>query len=667
VSLDLLARRNSKAGTYNNARLARTRASAVGGRQVAGAAGLVVVLAGVVFLNPVLVLCGLVLTTSALLMRRLSWDLALPAGVLALLAVSTIVAVAAGLLDIDLLARPWILATLYVLYSAAGAYWSWRPSVPLLSCAAPTGGYGWAAYASAGLAGAIGVAQSFFERMPASWAFTGTDLAQHMILLQDVQRSGSLDYSVSGYPRSFHMLAAFVSVPSPPLDHPLELLSYDMRLVAAATWLCLALVLWAGTTLALRLGAARGAPRLVSVGAAVLFGAGALLTNSFVVTFVYMGAASSLLAIVVVVSLPLAALGLNTRRSRVIVLPVMSATSVMLLAHLWQALIVVPPLAFAVYAVPGLRDVVALATRRKLWDRLGMPFALVTAVSLIMLAAGSIPLLSLQTSGGLALAATAGDLPAVPWLVLCLGLAVAVWMIRDFLRGSTRLFLGSVGGLLLATAVMLRGANNGFDLHQYYPMKVLWFLTIMLGPILALTAVDTGRRLFRPVWRSLDRLGGLTRVCRAAVVASLCAVGFAFCLPPLLGNASTTLASLARYAPRHGQSDSTSIGAVSSARFDIATSYGTRYAAAVTVPVAVADTTELDHYGPYVVSKLISFQTGQPQSYGQAADVCSDVTAVTAGSGRAVVITQMDPDALRAIMKKKGCGDVPVVKIPGGG
>ena len=191
-----------------------------------------------------------------------------------------------------------------------------RPAVPLFTSSAPSGGYGWLAYAPAAIAAAIGLAQSFFERMPASWAFAGTDLAQHMILVQDVQRSGSLDYSTTGYPRAFHMLAAFVSVPSPPLDHPVELLSYDMRLVAAATWLSLALVLWAGITLALRLGAARRVPRLVTVGAAVLFGAGVLLTNSFVVTFVYMGAAASLLAVVVIFALPLAALGLDTRSPR---------------------------------------------------------------------------------------------------------------------------------------------------------------------------------------------------------------------------------------------------------------------------------------------------------------------------------------------------------------
>jgi hypothetical protein len=664
VSLDLLARRISKVGTDTNARLAQTGGSAVGGRQVVGAAGLASVLAGVAFLSPVLVLCGLVMTTTSLLMRRVAWDLALPAGVIALLAISTLVAVPAGLLDIDLLARPWILASLYIAYAGAGAAWAWRPSVPLVTSAAPTGGYGWAAYASAGIAAVIGLAQSLFERMPVSWAFQGTDLGQHMILLRDVQRSGSLDYSVNGYPRAFHMLAAFASVPSAPIEHPLAMFSYDMRLMAAATWLSLALVLWTGTTLALRLGAVRRVPRLVAVGAAGLFGAGVLLTNSFVVTFVYMGAASSLLAVVVVFALPLAALGVDTRRHRLVVTPAWAATSVMLLAHLWQPLMVVPLLAITAYAVPRLRT--GWSMFRRTSHGLGRALAVATATTVVMLAVASVPVLSVQSAGGVALAATAGELPSAPWLVLLLGLAVAAWMVGGVRRGSTRLYLGSVTGLLVATAVMLRGASHGFDLTSYYPMKVLWFLTIVLAPILALTTVDIGWRLFRPVWRGLGRLGGFSRVCRFAVVASLCALAFAFCLPLLLGNGSTTWGSLARFPPTHGHTDPSSSGAVSAERFDIATRYGTRYAPARTVPIAVGLSTGWDKYGPYIVSKMISFQTGQSQTNGQASAVCSDVAAVTAGSGRAVVITQMDPQVLHKIMKRKGCGDVPVAKVPGG-
>jgi hypothetical protein len=633
---------------------------------VVALAGLVSVSAGVVLLNPVLVLCGLAMTTSALLMRRISWDLALPAAVIVLLATSTVVGVAGSLVAIDLLAWPWILAAGYLAYAVGGLWWTWRsPAVASWTSSAPDGGHDWIAYAPGAIAAAIGLAQSFSERMAASWALAGTDLAQHMINLEDVQRAGSLSYSTTGYPRAFHMMAAFASVPSPPLDHSVQLLGYDMRLVAAATWLSLALVLWAGATLAIRLGAARGVPRLVTVGAAVLFGAGALLTNTFILTFVYLGAAPSFLAIVVLFALPLAALGVTTTRRRVLVLPLLAATSVMLLAHLWQTLIVVPPLALAAYGAPRLRRVLTLSALRRPPLGLVKPLGPVLAASMVLLAVGSVPLLSIQTAGGIALASTPGNIPAAPWPVLVLGLAVAAWMIRDFRRGSSRLYLGTVTGLLLAAAAMLRGANHGFDLGQYYPMKVLWFLTIVLGPILALATVDLGWRLLRPVWRRLGRLGRFTRICRFAVAATLCALAFAFCLPPLLGTGSTTRAVLERQLPSPGRVNALSLSAVSAERWDIATRYGTRYSPAVTVPIAVGLSTGWNDFGPLIIAKLISFQTGQPQNHGQTADVCSDIAQVTGGSADAVVITQMKVDVLRAIMTKKGCGDVRVVHLPG--
>jgi hypothetical protein len=627
--------------------------------------GLISVSAGVVGLDPAFVLCGLVLTSTALLMRRLSWDLALPAAVIALLAVSTIVAVAAAVFDINLLVAPWILASLYILYAVAGAYWASRPAGDLVTSSAPAGRYGWAAYSPAGIAASIGLAQAVFERMPASWAFSRNDLAQHMIGLQQVQRSGSLDYSANAYPRGFHMLAALAAVPNAPFDHPVVLLSYDMRLMAAATWLSLALVLWTGSTLALRFGDARGVPRSVAVAAATLFGVGLLLTNSFIVTFVYNGAASSLLAAMVMFALPLAVLGLETRRRRLIGLPALAAASVMLLAHLWQPLVAVPLLAIAAYAAPSLRTSWSTLTRNRP-PGFGRRVGLVAAGSMVMLAVASVPLLSIQAAGGVALAVTGGEIPQVPLLVLLLGMLAAAWLIRDLLRGSTRVYLGSVGGLVLALAVLVRGANRGLALGQYYPTKMLWFLTILLSSILALAIVDLGRRALGPVWRSLDRLGRHTRIGRAAFVALLSIVAVVASLPLHVGNASATLASLARYSQRAGRADLSTVGGASSARFAIATRYATRYGPAVTVPVALGLSSAHDRNGPYIVSKLISFQTGQLQTGGHPAAVCSDVALVTGGSERAVVITQMDALVLRKIMAKQGCGGVPVVRVPGG-
>ena len=76
MTLELLTRRTARGGAGPDGRPVKRGGSGVAAPKIIGAAGLVGVVAGVVLLNPVLVLCGLVLTTTALLMRRLAWDLA---------------------------------------------------------------------------------------------------------------------------------------------------------------------------------------------------------------------------------------------------------------------------------------------------------------------------------------------------------------------------------------------------------------------------------------------------------------------------------------------------------------------------------------------------------------------------------------------------------------
>jgi hypothetical protein len=636
---------------------------ALASRRILCLAGLLFVLAGVGLPNPVLVLCGLVLAASGLLMRWLPWDLAIPAAVAGLLAAATLVGLAGGFLGINLVARPWIVAAVLVSCSAAATFTAGRPGPSFVTRPAPAGGFAWAAYVPAALTALIGLAQAFSERLSASWGFAATDLSAHMIIVQDIQRSGLLDYSGSDYPRAFHMLAALVSVPGAPAIRSADLVGYDLRLVAASTWLSLALLLWTGTTFTLRLGAALRLPRLVAVGAAAAFGACALITNTFIVVFVYMGAAPSLLAVAVLWSLPVAALALRGRSNRVIVLPLLAAMAVMLLAHLWQTLIVVPPLALACYAAPRLPSASSLLRHPR---RLGSPrrnLVVVTA-ALGMLAVGAIPVLSVQRAGGVALAATPGAIPPPPWLVLTLAPVAVGWLMWHCRRGWSRLYVGSLLGLLLATGLMLRGADQGLDVTQYYPLKVLWFLAIVLGPVLALCAVDLGWRVLGPLWRVLARSGQHGWVSRSALAACLALAAITLWLPAQLEHGSKAWRAVD---PRsHTQQSEPRSTQVSAERYDIAMDYGTRYRPAVTVPVAVGLTRPSDSYGSYIVSKLISFRTGQAQSRGSSlASVCSDVEQA-AGSADAVVITQMGAATLRTALQKQGCGDVRVVRIPGG-
>ena len=72
-----------------------------------------------------------------------------------------------------------------------------------------------------------------------------------------------------------------------------------------------------------------------------------------------------------------------------------------------------------------------------------------------------------------------------------------------------------------------------------------------------------------------------------------------------------------------------------------------------------------DSYSSYIVSRLLSIQTGQPVSYGLPQQVCEDVRAV--GQSRAVVVlTDLDPAVLRPLMRRGGCEGVEVVRLRGG-
>jgi hypothetical protein len=229
-----------------------------------------------------------------------------------------------------------------------------------------------------------------------------------------------------------------------------------------------------------------------------------------------------------------------------------------------------------------------------------------------------------------------------------------------------RLYLGSVVGLLVVFAVLLRGAGNGLDVRQYYPMKGLWFLVLVLGPVVAVLVADVGRRLLRPLWLRLDRLGSAARVSRICLAALICAIAFTFWLPQLLGNAALTGTSLTREPVATGRVDRANFTSVSAERYDIATRYVGRYRPAVTVPVAVGMSLGGSADGPHLVSKLMVFQDGQPETLGHPASVCTDVAAVTATGAGAVVMTQMNVATLRAAMQAQGCAGVRVAKIPGG-
>jgi hypothetical protein len=625
------------------------------------AAGVAValVLAGTMLANPILVLLGLVGATTVLVLRRLPIDVAVPAAVLSL----TTAAIAAGLVadvtGVDLLARPWLLTALYVTTSVGVLLASLLRPAPRPG--SPFNRGTWPALLPVAVAVLTALIQAFSLDVAKSWSFWGSDLARHMTLIGGVQQAGALDYGASGYPQGLHMLAALVSVPGAPLQESAALLGYDLRLTASLTWLTTALLLWTGVALTIRLGHRAGLSGRVAAGAALALGGVALLMNSFVNSFIYLGAAPSLLAVVVMWALPLAALARTRWVERFAPVAVASAVAVALLAHLWQALMLVPVAALAVVAVPRLGGLATHLRSSRSWR------VVLSAVpsAVVALALAAPPVMGVRSDGGTALAGTLGALPSAPWWVLAPGLLGTGLLVRRLRDSWARLLAGSVLGFVGVTAVMLYGAGNGFDISQYYPMKTLWFLAIFLGPLAALTTVAGALAMLRAAGRLLDRAGPAARVLRITTAALTLAVVGAFWLPLV------TDAGLATRNTWHGSAVSEAAARAgwanwSAQRYDIALAYGSAHSDAVVVPHYVGSSVVFDRDGTRLVSEVLTFLTGQPELTSDRDDVCEKIDLV-AGASAAVVISKLPSDRVRLEMAREGCaGRAPVVLVPGG-
>lgn len=626
----------------------------VAAAKVMGAAGGLLTVVGLWSGQPALSLLGLMISTAAVLLTWLAWDLALPAAALVLVGLASSAGVAAAATDVDLLTSSgWLVAvmlgwsmTALLLVRRLRVPW-WRRPAPVKSGAACL------AYGPALVAAAVAAVQAASTSVAASWALQGTDLAQHAIELQGVRQAGQLDYLADLYPRGLHMLAALVGGPGAPTE-PATLLAHDLRLFAACSWFSLALVLLMGAGLVLRITSSVALPPRVGLLATTGLGVLLLVLSGTVNVFVSMGAAPSLLAVLVIWSLPAARLELGAvareRRGALTTL-LIAAVSTALLAHLWQALLLVPVVALLLSGSP----------RRwlHLLRQLGPRAAAGAAAAVAACALLALPALLGVMRAGASLAGIPGEVPQPPWPFLAVG-ALAL-LVLPLLRSRFRSLLvlaGPTAGLLLVTAVLLRGADNGFDLTQYYPMKALWFLTLVLMPVTvvvaAAAAVSGGGRL----WVVLARLGAAARVARVASFGVLAALVVSFVLPQIAAARSATLDALRPlWDPAAAE--------LGEDRLQIANQHGARYAPRVTVPVAVGTSAILDRYGSYVISKLMSYETGQPQSHGRALFVCSDIDLV-AGDRPAVVVTKLDATLLQQLMERDGCGDVPIVQIPGG-
>lgn len=615
-------------------------------RAVAGA-GLVLVLVGLATATPFAVLVGCVLAGASVVLPWLALDAALVAGSLGWLLLATTGGLAATWLGTDLLASPSrVAATLAVL--ATGAAVLAAADLPHGRAVRRSSPWVVIAYVPAMLATAIAVVQAVTSRTAASWAFLGTDLVNHMQMVHDIQVSGALDYATNGYPRGLHTLWALASAPALAGQDPRSLLELDLRLVASGTWLSFALVLLAAASMTVRLGRLLGTGSVTTVTAAVLASGGMLACNPFVDSFVFMAAAPSLLALVVMWAVPWAALDLQGHRRRGPALVVVAGVATVLLAHLWQALALVPLVELAA-TVP----VVRLARRQVPW-RTTVRTVLWAGAVAIPVAVLSLPaMVGILHTRGLAQAAVPGSIPLAPVPVTLLALLSLVRMIPVIGRAGTRAYLAAGVGLAAVVAVLLAGSGT-MDLQQYYPGKGVWFLTVMFVPVLVLATVEVAAWLVTTVGALTQRLGRAARVTRAGLVCLLVAAAGAFLLPiPVVDG------FLALDAVRFRDAND-----LSGLRYDIALDYATRFRPARTVPIEVGVGSVPDPTSTLLVSRLISFETGQPVRTGVPRFVCQDIRTV-AGSGPAVVLTSLDPSLLEAVMRQGGCGDVPVVRRSG--
>jgi hypothetical protein len=621
------------------------------------AVGLVTLVAGLAAGSPALVLLAMTAVAAGALGGRLPMDLAVPAGALALLLLAVCSGLVAGVLDVDLLAFPWLLASVYLVLAVAVLAWAARRTPPPRQPAAPHSRWFRLVHLPAVVALVTGLLQAASLGTAKSWSFWGTDLSRHMTVVARLQTDGSLDYAVWPYPRGLHMLAALASVPGAPVADPGRLMGYDLQLWSALTWFALALMICTATALAVRMATALGLHPAVGPVAALLVGAGALLTNTFVLSFVFLGAAPSLAAVAVLHGIPLTLLAARGRGHRLATTTLTCAAATVALAHLWQALVLAPVVAWAVLAAPDLlrvgRDLRQSRTRRPLL------LAVLGAGVLAVLAAP--PVLGVSQTAGLSYAAVPGELAGDPWRLLVPGLvAVAVLAVVRRRDAWARACAATTVGMLAATAALLRGTEHPLDLDQYYPQKSAWFLALFLAPVLAVGSAAVAVACARWGWALLGRTGRFATVLRATAAATVFGPLLALLLGYLVGVEASTVTAWHRAVPATDSRAPTR--EMSALRYDVALRYGAPGRDEVVVPWFVGEA-PFDQFGTRTISLLLWFQTGQPEIRGDG-DVCRDIIQV-AGSRRAVVISQMPPARVREAMAFGGCaGRARVEHVP---
>ncbi len=198
--------------------------------------------------------------------------------------------------------------------------------------------------------------------------------------------------------------------------------------------------------------------------------------------------------------------------------------------------------------------------------------------------------------GGTAIASSPGELAGQPWHVLVPAAVALLVLVPHLRRAWAGLLAGTALGLGVVAWSLLQGSGHPTDVGQYYPLKVFWFLTVLLAPLLAVVVTWLSVVVLAAASRLAGRLGRAAFVARAGGAAVLVAVGASLWLPYLLGVESATAATWHRAAA--DQRDvATPFPDWSSFRYELATRFGPDDRSQVVVPyvVAVGSTDPLRH------------------------------------------------------------------------
>lgn len=602
------------------------------------------ILLGIVTGAALLLLLGAVASLASAFRRWMPYDVAVLLAVGSLTVASIVAGLTASVVGVDLLARPAVTQALLLAGSIAVAAQSGRRlSVPvarrplLHRCG----------YLPAWIAAVGGVIQTTWDGLAASWSLGSSDPAQHVLFLGEIQQTGVLDYAAEAYPRALHMLLALASAPSARPAGGAGQLAQDIELYAAVTWLSMALVLVAGIGMTHRLCRLLGLGERAATVAGLLLGITVLSANATVGTYVYMGAAPALLAIALML-LP-AMLCFDRKRVSGPLSVVAASLLVMVLAHLWQALVVVPPAMLLAVAMGSRRAPLggrALRSSLAAWTG-------AAAASVGLLMAALPPLTSIQERGGVELAAIPGELPSPPWALLILSTLALGLLVPRRQEVAVRLVFGTALGLVGMTAGLLIGAGGGLDLTAYYPMKGCWYLTVILAPVLFTAAATAGPWVVQRFLRLTAPARAGARVLRFGVISMPVVLGLAWFGPTVLGAPPLLAASMVK--PPGAPAVDRTLALVELA--------AARPGPEVVVPVGIASGKPYSRSGGYVVSKLLSFRTGQTVTFGLPDRVCAE--AKKAAGGRAVVVvTDLDAVLLSRLAQQQGC-DVPVEQLSG--